>query len=465
MSALRRSVIAGIAAAALCAAAPSAASAADCDKVAEPGPGAAQQLVDSLSAGQAGCLKGGRYEGNVSIRRGGSGDSSRVVLRSFPGERAEIVGRLTVNGSANFVTVEGLKLNGVTAPSCPSGATCTRLPSPTVDGDNVTFQDNEVTNEHVGICFNVNSASGLVIRRNRIHDCGRMNPVSNHDHGIYLTATDGAQILDNVIYDNADRGVQLYPGADGTVIRGNVIDGNGVGIIFSGDGGETSDNNVAENNVISNSNIRRNVESWFPEGPGSGNVARNNCIHNGRLGNIGTQDGFVATRNLIVDPLYVDRGAKDFRLRAGSPCADVLAGGEVPAAPLEGTSTPGDTSSPTTAPPAGDGDGNGSGEKGDEPTSKPGNVVLENVSVKRSSRRGRVRVRVAGRMTGQAQKLRVQVRRGGRWKTIGIVPNVEGTFRVVLRTHTRQLSSAAQMTVRVVVPGVSPSNQVRARTR
>jgi hypothetical protein len=86
------------------------------------------------------------------------------------------------------------------------------------------------------------------------------------------------------------------------------------------------------------------------------------------------------------------------------------------------------------------------------------------VSVKRSKRRGVARVRVAGKVTGKAQRLRVQVRRGGRWKTIGIVPNVEGTFRVVLRVKTRQLSSAATMTVRAVVAG-NASNPVRARTR
>jgi parallel beta-helix repeat protein len=305
----------------------------------------------------------------------------------------------------------------------------------------------------------------VIIRRNRIHDCGQI-PANNHEHGIYLSESEDVQILDNYIYDNADRGIQLYPNADRTIIRRNVIDTNGVGIIFSGDGGSTSDDNVAENNLITNSNIRRNVESWWPTGVGTGNVARNNCISGGRLGNIGTQEGFVAVRNLLVDPQYVDRGAKDFRLKDGSPCAAVLAGAEVPTAPLDPTSTgSGTTRTPTPAPTT---------EGGDEATpstdgttaAKPGKVVLENVSVKRSSRRGRVRVRVAGRITGDApRKIKVQVRRGGTWKTIGIVPSVQGTFRVVLRAKIARLQSADRMTVRVVVPGTSASNTVQARTR
>ena len=452
---LRRSLLLGLTVAAAATGSPAAASAAECDKVISPAPGAAQKLFDSLNPGETACLHGGRYEGNVGIRRGGTADA-RVTVRSFPGERAELHGRLTVPDSADYVTIEGLLLNGATAPACPSGATCTQLPSPTVDGDELVFQDNEVTNDHVGICFNLNASNNTVIRRNRIHDCGRMNPVSNHDHGIYLTGTDGVQVLDNVIYDNADRGVQLYPDADGTLIRGNVIDGNGVGIIFSGDGGDTSDNNIAENNVITNANIRRNVESWWPEGEGTGTVARNNCIHGGRLGNIGTQDGFTALRNLIVDPQYVDRGAKDFRLKAGSPCAAVLAGAEVPAAPVEPTSQPAEPKPPVTPPATGSGDS-------DTTEGKPGKVVLENASVKPSKRRGRARIRIAGRVSGDvAQKIKVQVRRGNSWKTIAIVPNVKGTFRVILRTQVRSLSSAGRMTVRVVGQG-SKSNAVRAR--
>ena len=464
MSLLRRSFILGLTVAATAVASPASASAAaDCDKVAEPGAGAAQRLVDSVTPGQVGCLRGGRYTENVTIRKGGSGNSARVTIRSFPGERAELYGRLAVNDSANFVTVEDLKLNGAGAPPCPSGGSCTILPSPTVNGDDVIFQNNEVTNDHTAICFSLGStgwgiAKRVIIQQNRIHDCGRMSPITNHDHGIYLSASEDVQILGNAIYDNSDRGIQLYPAADRTVVRGNVIDGNGQGVIFSGDGGETSDDNIVENNVISNSRIRYNVESWYPTSVGTGNVARNNCLYNGKQGNVGTQEGFVATNNLVTDPLYTDRAAKDFSLKAESKCAAILAGAAAPSVPLDPpptTTAPAPTTG-TTDPATG------------EPTTtegKPGKVVLENVSVKKSRRTGYARIRIAGRVAGNAARVRVQARRGSGWKTIATVPDVGGTFRIALRTRVKGISSAGRMTVRVVVPGISASNIVRARTR
>jgi parallel beta-helix repeat protein len=476
--ALRHAVLASLFAAAATAAAPAAGASAatGCDRVAAPGGSnsaagteaapyaTAQKLVDSVAPGQVGCLRGGRYSENVRVNHGGTSDSNRVIIRSFPGERAAIHGRLYVPDESNFVTFEQLDLNGHDSPMCGTVSDYCQQPSPTVNGDDVIFQDDDVTNDHSGICFALgNQAYGaaqrVIIRRNRIHDCGRI-PSSNHDHGIYLSDANDVQILDNVIYDNADRGIQLYPAADRTVVRGNIIDGNGEGVIFSGEGGDTSDDNVVENNVITNAKIRFNVESWYPNGSGSGNVARNNCLYGGKQGNVGTQDGFKATSNLVVDPQYTDRGAKDFRLKPGSPCAAVLAGAQLPAAPLDTSGQPDtQTNAPATAT-----TGNGSTPT-TQPSGKPGNVVLQSASVKPSKRRGRSRVRVAGHISGGgARKVKVQMRRGGSWKTIGIVRNVGNTFRIVLNTRVRGLTAADRPTVRVVVPGAVASNPVRARS-
>ena len=122
--------------------------------------------------------------------------------------------------------------------------------------------DSEITNGHTDDLHphrpvpGAPVPTGIMIARNRIHDCGLL-PAANHDHGIYIAAAGGTVIRDNLIYDNADRGVQLYPQAEGTQILDNVIDGNGQGVIF----GAHSDDTVVHGNIITNSNVRHNIES------------------------------------------------------------------------------------------------------------------------------------------------------------------------------------------------------------
>jgi hypothetical protein len=294
-----------------------------CDKVAAPRGSNADRgtaahpyatvgkLANSLRPGQTGCLRAGVYRGRVKVRKGGR-RGAPTTIRSAPGERATVRGRLHVANSANHVVVRQLYLDGRSR---------TRLPSPTVNGNDVVFRDNDVTTRNTTICFLLGSdrygrARRTVIDRNRIHHCGVLPP-TNHHHGIYVEASYGVRITGNWIFDNADRGVQLFPDARRTYVARNVIDGNGEGIVFS----RRSAHNVVQQNSITNSLVRYNVEDF--ELRGAGNVARRNCLWSARhAGNAGISPGIrvALSENIVIEPVYASRARDDFRLGPDSPC-------------------------------------------------------------------------------------------------------------------------------------------------
>ena len=279
------------------------------------------KLANSLRPGQTGCLRPGVYRGRIKVRKGGR-RGAPTTIRSAPGRRATVHGRLWVANSANHVVFEQLFLNG------RNGA---RLPSPTVNGNDIVFRDNDITTRNTTICFLLGSdeygrALRTVIERNRIHRCGALPP-TNHHHGIYVEASHGVRITDNWIYDNADRGVQLYPDAQRTYVARNVIDGNGEGVVFA----RRSAHNVVEHNVISNSLVRYNVEDY--ELSGDGNLVRRNCLWSpGFGGNPGISPGIEVDLldNLVAEPVFAARAAKDYRLSPASPCFSFSPGSRRP---------------------------------------------------------------------------------------------------------------------------------------
>jgi parallel beta-helix repeat protein len=276
-----------------------------------------RRLIASLKAGQTGCLRGGVFVEDVTVSR------SHITLRSYPGERATLRGRLWFPRGVRDDTVSDLHLDGRNR---------AQLPSPSVNGDAIRFLNDDVTNHNTNICFVLGSsygrAHGTVIEGSRIHNCGHMPP-RNTEHGIYVEDAVNTRIVGNVIFHNADRGIQLYPKARDTVIERNVIDGNGENVSFSGAEGATSSHNLVRFNVISNARVRADVESWYPRGtpPGVDNLVTDNCLFGGHGGPLSTAaGGFTAVGNVIADPQYAAPARGDYRVGAASPCAAVLQG-------------------------------------------------------------------------------------------------------------------------------------------
>jgi hypothetical protein len=342
---------------------------------------------DALSPGQTVCVRG-TVASDIWI------DTPGVTLTSEPGQTGTIRGQVVVGPAASGVTVSDLNLDG-------SGLT---YPGQIILGDDATFARNDITNRRSpAICLIIGALghdSGAEARNarivgNKIHDCGVGD---NHQHGMYVEHADGTQIIGNDIYDNADRAIQLYPHAMNSVVAGNVIDGNGEGVIFGGTGSSSSSGNVVRNNVISNPRLRAGIESWWDDAqPGTGNVAKDNCVY-GAERMVDTEGGgFTADNNLELDPLFTNRGAKDFSLRDGSPCLAILAAGR--------SGTTARLAAPRSAALA------------------PATVQVSDplkVAVKRDGGTVRVTVKLTKKPTARSFA-RVEIRQGGgRWKSIGV---------------------------------------------
>jgi hypothetical protein len=316
---MRRALAAAILALALVAPAADAAPGDICDRTISPPTsveGAANQLLPSERL----CLRGGLYVEEVDIRRGGN-STGRTIIRSYPGEVATVCGRLRVTDEANWVRVAFLRLRG----DCSSSD----LPSPTINGDDIVFANNDVSygpgsGPDAEICFVNNGGWGVSYRtlivRNRIHHCGDL-PATNHDHGIYCGDGTDWQVYDNVIDHNADRGFQSH-GCQNARLFYNVIDSNGQGVNYT----TSASGNRYARNVISNSKLRWNAETWSLTG--TGNVFAQNCVwasnpdsrYNSN-GGVDLNDPGVEVRAFqIARPVFVNPDAGDYRQTDASGC-------------------------------------------------------------------------------------------------------------------------------------------------
>jgi parallel beta-helix repeat protein len=293
-----------------------------CDVVASPAD-SASDVVNSLQTGQTACFRAGTY----AFSRLGV-DQRNITLAPYRSQDVTLKGEIKVRPGGAGSTIRGMTLDG------RGGAS--RI-GPRIYASRVTLLNNEITNHHTSICVQIGRyydgppPQGVRIVHNMIHDCGEL-PTTNKDHGIYVSEARGTVIRDNWIYDNVDRGIQLYPDADGSRITGNVIVKNGDGMVIN----ESSSDNQIYGNVIADSVLGWNIYGGN-DSTGSNNIFRDNCVrasnedsdYNVNGGIQSPQIHFTATENRIAARrnVFVDRRSRDLRLKWHSSCRGKYNGG------------------------------------------------------------------------------------------------------------------------------------------
>jgi parallel beta-helix repeat protein len=278
-----------------------------------------EKLASSLAGGQTGCLRAGTYRfSQLSVTK------ANITLAPYKSEAVTLRGTIKVRPSGHGSTIRGLTLDGRGGDS-PIG--------PRVYANRVVLRGNEITNGHTSICVQISRyysdppPRGVVIEHNRIHDCGEL-PTTNKDHGIYVSEARGTVIRNNWIYDNADRGIQLYPDADRSKVIGNVIFHNGDGMVINGEGSSISEGNVITGNIIAGSYRGYNVYSGSSGPVGRKNVVRKNCVwaahpgspYHDHGGVMAPARNYKARRNVVAKPHFAHAKSGNLRVKRGGRC-------------------------------------------------------------------------------------------------------------------------------------------------
>jgi hypothetical protein len=281
-------------------------------------------------------VREGTYE--EEFEGGPRGERDRpMVLEAHPGERA------VFNGQLELEDAEHLRLSGLVFEGEDTSGTAIRISG----GEGVELSGNEVTGYRGG-----ESAQGFLLTDgalrtrivgNRIHDLGTW---TEHDHGIYCRSADAAYIANNLVYGlDQGSGIHLYDsdgeGCDDSDVVANTIVGNQTsGIVVS----RGADSNVIAGNVIAGHEDAGNPSYGHAvregDGIGEGNLVRDNLGWDNAQERDFACDACEASGNEEGDPRFLDPGAGDFGLGAGSAALGGLPAGLAPERDFAGTSRP-----------------------------------------------------------------------------------------------------------------------------
>ena len=135
-----------------------------------------------------------------------------------------------------------------------------------------------------------------------------------------MEASDGARIVDNWIYDNADRGVQLFPDAQEHLHRAQRDRRQRAGdhlLARVREQRRREQRDLQPGAALQHRGLGadRRRQRGAPE------LRLEHAARGPRRHPAGPRR-WPSVENKVIEPRFVDRGAKDFRLRADSPCLD-----------------------------------------------------------------------------------------------------------------------------------------------